>query len=67
MATDIAEVVGAVPCIFFGIPLWIAVFITVFVLLLLLLTKIGFRKIEAIVVCLIFVILFVISLPDSFI
>ncbi len=38
----------------------IAVFITVFdVLLLLLLTKIGFRKIEAIVVCLILVILFI--------
>ncbi|MCG4787668.1 divalent metal cation transporter, partial [Roseburia faecis] len=37
-----------------------AVFITVLdVLVLLLLTKIGFRKIEAIVVCLILVILFV--------
>ncbi|MCD5029420.1 Nramp family divalent metal transporter [Enterococcus asini] len=62
MATDIAEVVGAAIALYllFGIPLWIAVFITVFdVLLLLLLTKIGFRKIEAIVVCLIFVILFV--------
>ena len=62
MATDIAEVVGAAIALYllFGIPLWIAVFITVFdVLLLLLLTKIGFRKIEGIVVCLIFVILFV--------
>ena len=38
----------------------IAVFITVLdVFVLLLLTKVGFRKIEALVVCLIFVILFV--------
>ena len=62
MATDIAEVIGAAIALYllFNIPLVIAVFITVFdVLLLLLLTKIGFRKIEAIVVCLIFVILFV--------
>lgn len=62
MATDIAEVIGAAIALYllFHIPLVIAVFITVFdVLLLLLLTKIGFRKIEAIVVCLIFVILFV--------
>ncbi|WP_242704008.1 Nramp family divalent metal transporter [Enterococcus sp. 669A] len=62
MATDIAEVIGAAIALYllFNIPLAIAVFITVFdVLLLLLLTKIGFRKIEAIVVCLIFVILFV--------
>lgn len=62
MATDIAEVIGAAIALYllFDIPLMIAVFITVFdVLLLLLLTKIGFRKIEAIVVCLIFVILFV--------
>ncbi|MFV0559232.1 MAG: Nramp family divalent metal transporter [Enterococcus sp.] len=62
MATDIAEVIGAAIALYllFDIPLVIAVFITVFdVLLLLLLTKIGFRKIEAIVVCLIFVILFV--------
>lgn len=62
MATDIAEVIGAAIALYllFNIPLVIAVFITVFdVFVLLLLTKIGFRKIEAIVVCLIFVILFV--------
>ncbi|MFC6260126.1 Nramp family divalent metal transporter [Levilactobacillus fujinensis] len=62
MATDIAEVIGAAIALYllFHIPLVIAVFITVFdVLLLLLLTKVGFRKIEAIVVCLIMVILFV--------
>ena len=62
MATDIAEVIGAAIALnlLFNIPLIIAVFITVFdVLLLLLLSKIGFRKIEAIVVCLICVILFV--------
>lgn len=62
MATDIAEVIGAAIALYllFGIPLIAAVFITVFdVLLLLLLTKIGFRKIEALVVALIMVILFV--------
>ena len=62
MATDIAEVIGAAIALYllFHIPLIIAVFITVGdVLVLLLLTKIGFRKIEAIVVCLILVILFV--------
>lgn len=62
MATDIAEVIGAAIALYllFNIPLMIAVLITVFdVLLLLLLAHIGFRKIEAIVVCLIFVILFV--------
>ncbi|RXI77211.1 Nramp family divalent metal transporter [Levilactobacillus suantsaii] len=62
MATDIAEVIGTAIALYllFHIPLVIAVFITVFdVLLLLLLTKIGFRKIEAIVVCLIMVILVV--------
>ena len=59
MATDIAEVIGASIALYllFNIPLVVAVFITV--LILLLLTKVGFRKIEAIVVCLIFVILFV--------
>lgn len=59
MATDIAEVIGGAIALYllFNIPLVIAVFITVFdVLLLLLLTKIGFRKIEAIVVALIVVI-----------
>ncbi|WP_283680369.1 Nramp family divalent metal transporter [Lentilactobacillus sp. Marseille-Q4993] len=62
MATDIAEVIGAAIALYllFHIPLVYAVFITVFdVLILLLLTKVGFRKIEAIVVCLILVILFV--------
>lgn len=62
MATDIAEVIGATIALYllFNIPLVIAVFITVLdVFILLMLTKIGFRKIEAIVVCLIFVILFV--------
>lgn len=62
MATDIAEVIGAAIALYllFDIPLMIAVFITVLdVLLLLLLTKVGFRKIEAIVVCLILVILLV--------
>lgn len=62
MATDIAEVIGGAIALYllFNIPLVIAVFITVFdVLLLLLLTKIGFRKIEAIVVALIMVILFI--------
>lgn len=62
MATDIAEVIGAAIALYllFHIPLVIAVFITVFdVLLLLLLTKVGFRKIEAIVVCLILVIFLV--------
>ena len=63
MATDIAEVIGAIALyLLFHIPLGLAVFITVFdVLLLLLLTKIGFRKIEAIVVALI-VVIFVILL-----
>ena len=56
MATDIAEVIGGAV----GFPLLIGVLITTFdVLLLLLLTKLGFRKIEAIVSCLIAVIFFV--------
>ncbi|MDO4903225.1 MAG: Nramp family divalent metal transporter [Limosilactobacillus sp.] len=62
MATDIAEVIGAAIALnlLFHIPLIPAVFITVLdVFVLLLLTKIGFRKIEAIVACLILVILFV--------
>lgn len=57
---DLAQAIRARTSKALGIPLVYAVFITVFdVLLLLLLTKVGFRKIEAIVVCLIFVILFV--------
>lgn len=60
MATDIAEVIGAAIALYllFNIPLILAVFITVLdVFLLLLLTRIGFRKIEALVICLILVIL----------
>ncbi|MBP2098041.1 Nramp family divalent metal transporter [Enterococcus rivorum] len=59
MATDIAEVIGGAVALqlLFGFPLLLGVLITTFdVLLLLLLTKLGFRKIEAIVVCLIVVI-----------
>ncbi|KAA9299619.1 MULTISPECIES: Nramp family divalent metal transporter [Aerococcus] len=62
MATDVAEVIGAAIALYllFHIPMFLAVLITVFdVLLLLLLSKVGFRKIEALVVCLIFVILFI--------
>ncbi|MEO1770929.1 Nramp family divalent metal transporter [Candidatus Enterococcus ferrettii] len=59
MATDIAEVIGGAVALqlLFGLPLLIGVLITTFdVLLLLLLTKLGFRKIEAIVAVLITVI-----------
>lgn len=62
MATDIAEVIGAAIALnlLFHIPLVAAVFITVLdVLVLLLLTRVGFRKIEALVACLILVILLV--------
>ena len=62
MATDIAEVIGGAIALklLFGIPIVIGVIMTVFdVLLLLLLTKLGFRKIEAIVISLITVILVV--------
>ncbi|WP_341780371.1 Nramp family divalent metal transporter [Levilactobacillus sp. HBUAS70063] len=62
MATDIAEVIGGAIALqlLFGVPLVLGVSLTVFdVLLLLLLTKLGFRKIEAIVICLITVILVV--------
>ncbi|WP_395320226.1 Nramp family divalent metal transporter [Fructilactobacillus frigidiflavus] len=62
MATDIAEVIGGAIALYllFGIPIVIAVLITVLdVLVLLLLTSIGFRKIEALVVALILVIFFV--------
>ncbi|KAF9404256.1 hypothetical protein HW555_014439 [Spodoptera exigua] len=62
MATDIAEVIGGAVALqlLFGFPLLIGVLITTFdVLLLLLLTKLGFRKIEAIVACLISIIFFV--------
>lgn len=59
MATDIAEVIGGAIALqlLFGLPLIVGVLITTLdVLLLLLLTKLGFRKIEAIVATLIFVI-----------
>lgn len=62
MATDIAEVIGAAIALnlLFKIPLILATFITVLdVLFLLFLSKVGFRKIEILVSCLIFVILFV--------
>ncbi|WP_413627840.1 Nramp family divalent metal transporter [Fructilactobacillus vespulae] len=62
MATDIAEVIGGAIALYllFGIPILFAVLITVLdVLVLLLLTSIGFRKIEALVVALILVIFFV--------
>ena len=60
MATDIAEVIGGAISLelLFGIPLTIGVALTVLdVLVLLFLTKLGFRKIEAIVVTLILVIM----------
>lgn len=56
MATDIAEVIGGAVALqlLFNIPLLVGVLITTLdVLLLLLLTKVGFRKIEAIVATLI--------------
>lgn len=56
MATDIAEVIGGAIALqlLFHIPLLVGVLITTLdVLLLLLLTKVGFRKIEAIVATLI--------------
>lgn len=62
MATDIAEVIGGAIALelLFKIPLAYGVSLTVLdVLILLLLTKLGFRKIEAIVVTLIAVILLV--------
>ena len=62
MATDIAEVIGGAIALrlLFGIPLVVGVMLTVLdVLILLLLTKLGFRKIEAIVATLITVILVV--------
>lgn len=62
MATDIAEVIGGAVALelLFKIPLLVGVLITTLdVLLLLTLTKVGFRKIEAIVVTLIATILVV--------
>lgn len=60
MATDIAEVIGGAIALqlLFGIPLTVGVMLTILdVFLLLLLTKLGFRKIEAIVITLILSIL----------
>lgn len=60
MATDIAEVIGGAIALnlLFGIPLVAGVLMTIFdVLLLLLLMRLGFRKIEAIVIALITVIM----------
>ena len=62
MATDIAEIIGSGIAIqlLFGIPLIVGILITAMdVLLLLLLMKLGFRKIEAIVATLVAVILVV--------
>lgn len=62
MATDIAEIIGSGIALelLFGFPLIVGITITAFdVLILLLLMKMGFRKIEAIVATLVAVILFV--------
>ncbi|MGF1930571.1 Nramp family divalent metal transporter [Enterococcus casseliflavus] len=62
MATDIAEVIGGAIALnlLFGLPLLVGVILTIFdVLLLLFLMKLGFRKIEAIVMTLILVIMLV--------
>lgn len=64
IATEIAEVIGSAVALnlLFDIPLLIGVLVTVFdVLLLLLLMKFGFRKIEAIVFCLIATIFIIFS------
>ena len=62
MAPDIAEVIGGAIALnlLFGLPLLVGVILTIFdVLLLLFLMKLGFRKIEAIVMTLILVIMLV--------
>ncbi|MFU7536885.1 Nramp family divalent metal transporter [Enterococcus casseliflavus] len=62
MATDIAEVIGGAIALnlLFALPLLVGVILTIFdVLLLLFLMKLGFRKIEAIVMTLILVIMLV--------
>ncbi|MFT8323845.1 divalent metal cation transporter [Oenococcus sicerae] len=64
MATDIAEIIGSGIALelLFGIPLIVGILITsADVLLLLVLTKLGFRKIEAIVATLVAVVLLVFS------
>ncbi|WP_436885153.1 Nramp family divalent metal transporter [Mammaliicoccus sciuri] len=74
MATDIAEVIGSAIALnlLFNIPLTLGVTITVLdVLLLLLIIKLGFRKIEAIVGVLIFTVIIIfmfevyLSSPDA--
>ncbi|WP_203641413.1 Nramp family divalent metal transporter [Levilactobacillus andaensis] len=62
MATDIAEIIGSAIALklLFGFPLLVGIIITAMdVLVLLVLMKLGFRKIEAIVATLVAVILFV--------
>ena len=62
MVTDVTEVIGAAIALnlLFKIPLILATLITILdVLFLLFLSKISFRKIEILVSCLIFVILFI--------
>lgn len=62
MATDIAEIIGSAIALklLFGFPLIVGIIITAMdVLVLLVLMKLGFRKIEAIVAILVAVILFV--------
>lgn len=62
MATDIAEVIGGAIALnlLFGLPIVWGVILTIFdVLVLLFLMKLGFRKIEAIVITLIIVIMLV--------
>lgn len=62
MATDVAEIIGSAIALelLFGFPLIVGIIITTFdVLLLMLLMKLGFRKIEAIVATLVAVILIV--------
>ncbi|KRO04577.1 MULTISPECIES: Nramp family divalent metal transporter [Levilactobacillus] len=62
MATDIAEIIGSAIALklLFGFPLIVGILITTAdVLILLILMKLGFRKIEAIVATLVAVILFV--------
>lgn len=64
IATEIAEVIGSAVALnlLFNIPLLIGVLLTVFdVVILLLLMKFGFRKIEAIVFCLIATIFIIFS------
>ncbi|EJO02335.1 Nramp family divalent metal transporter [Oenococcus oeni] len=64
MATDVAEIIGSGIAIelLFGIPLIVGILITsADVLILLLLMRLGFRKIEAIVATLVAVVLFVFS------